>query len=68
MKRKTCLLFLPAGFLLALLFDPENGGDMILRNISCLLPDYMVLHPRRQKSSRAQTFLFATRLLLPKRV
>jgi hypothetical protein len=28
-----------AGFLLNLLFDPEDGGDMFLRNIS-LCPNY----------------------------
>jgi hypothetical protein len=27
-------------FSLGLFFDPENGGDMLLRNISWFLPDY----------------------------
>jgi hypothetical protein len=40
-----------ARFLLALFFDPEDGGDMFLRNIGWLSRDYMVLYPRRQNSS-----------------
>jgi hypothetical protein len=34
-----------AGFLLALMFDPENGGNMFLRNVD-LFPNYTVLQSR----------------------
>jgi hypothetical protein len=40
-----CLLF--AGYLLGLLFDPEDGGDTFLRKVSEFLPDYTALHFRR---------------------
>jgi hypothetical protein len=36
-----------AGFLLGL-FDPEDGGDMFLRNVGRLSTDYTALSPRRQ--------------------
>jgi hypothetical protein len=29
------------------LSDPENGGDMFLRNIGCPSMDYATLYPRR---------------------
>jgi hypothetical protein len=35
-----------ADFLLALFFDPEDGGDMFLRNISWLITRYTTLHPK----------------------
>jgi hypothetical protein len=41
-----CLLH--AGFLLGLLFDPENRDDMFLRNVGWLSTVYTALHPRRQ--------------------
>jgi hypothetical protein len=31
-------------------FDPEDGGDMFLRNICRLKTDYMALYPRRYNS------------------
>jgi hypothetical protein len=37
----------PAGSKQAWLFDPEDGGDMFLRNIRFLSTDYMVLYPRK---------------------
>jgi hypothetical protein len=40
-----CLLY--AGFLLGLLFDPEDRGDMFIRNVGWLQPDYTVLYGRR---------------------
>jgi hypothetical protein len=40
-----------AACLLSLLFDPEKGGNMFLRNIRKYLIDYMMAHPRRQYSS-----------------
>jgi hypothetical protein len=36
--------------LLGSFFDPENGGDMFLRKVGCLSPDYPALYPRRQYS------------------
>jgi hypothetical protein len=36
-----------AGFLLALFFDPEDGGDVFLRNVWWLSTDYAALYPRR---------------------
>jgi hypothetical protein len=35
-----------AGFLLDLLFDPEDGRDMFLRKVGRISTDYMTLHPR----------------------
>jgi hypothetical protein len=40
-----------AGFLLHLMFGPEDGGDMFLRNVSLLSTDYAVLYPRKYSSS-----------------
>jgi hypothetical protein len=36
------------GFLLGIFFDPEDGGDMFLRNVGWLSADYTTLYPRRQ--------------------
>jgi hypothetical protein len=35
-----------AGFLCGLHFNPEDGGSVFLKNVSGLLPDYSLLHPR----------------------
>jgi hypothetical protein len=55
---------LPAfvGFLLGLLFDPEDEGDMFLRNIG-LSPYYTALQARRPYSSGG---VFDCRFLLSK--
>jgi hypothetical protein len=39
------------GFLLVLLFNPEDGGSTVLKYVCTLLPDYMASHLRRQYSS-----------------
>jgi hypothetical protein len=39
------------GFSLGLFFDPEDGGDMFLRNVTYLPTDYTALYPRRVNSS-----------------
>jgi hypothetical protein len=44
--------------LLGLLFDPEAGGSMFLRNVRKLLPDYTASYPRRQ-STYSLLFLLA---------
>jgi hypothetical protein len=36
-----------SGFLLGLFFNPEDGGDMFLQNISWLSMVYVVLYIRR---------------------
>jgi hypothetical protein len=36
---------LNTGFLFGLFFDPEDGGDMFLRNVGYLSKDYMALYP-----------------------
>jgi hypothetical protein len=36
-----------ASFLFGLFFDPEDGTDMFLQNVSRLSTDYMILYPRR---------------------
>jgi hypothetical protein len=38
-------------FLLDLFFDPEDGGDMFLRNVNRLSTDYTESYPRRQNFS-----------------
>jgi hypothetical protein len=43
-----------AGFSLGLFFEPEDGGDMFLRNDGLLSTDYIVLYPRRQNSLNKQ--------------
>jgi hypothetical protein len=47
-RRPTCF---HAGILLCLFFDPEDGGDMFLRNVGRLSTDYTALYPRRKYSS-----------------
>jgi hypothetical protein len=34
-------------FLLKFFFDPEDGGDVFLRNVGCISTDYTASHPRR---------------------
>jgi hypothetical protein len=48
---------LHAGFLLGLLFDPEDEGDMFVRNIGCLSPRYTAVYPR---SHRCENLKYTT--------
>jgi hypothetical protein len=51
--------------LLSLLFDPEDGGTILIRNISKLLPDYTLLQTKRQYPSITMRILnLATDILL----
>jgi hypothetical protein len=34
------------GFMLGLIFNPEDGNDMFLRNVGCPSMDYTALYPR----------------------
>jgi hypothetical protein len=43
-----------AGFLFALLFDPEDGGDMFLRNVVELSTEYTALYHKREHSALPQ--------------
>jgi hypothetical protein len=50
-RRKFCL---PPAYLLVLaeiFFDPEDGGDMFLRNVCCISTHYTASHPRRWYAS-----------------
>jgi hypothetical protein len=44
----TVCYLVRTGILFDLLFYPDDGGSMFLRNICCLSPDYTALYPRRQ--------------------
>jgi hypothetical protein len=46
MQSSACSLLL-AGFLLHLLFHPEDVGSTFLRNVGGFLPDYTMLQPSR---------------------
>jgi hypothetical protein len=46
-----------AGFLLVLLFNPEDGGDMFLRNVGCTDP---ATNDRRAISCCAYNVVYAT--------
>jgi hypothetical protein len=46
-ERELCYQ-LHTGLFLGLLFDPQDGGHMMLRNVGCLSTDYTALYPRRQ--------------------
>jgi hypothetical protein len=59
--------YFKAGFLLVLFLDPEDGGDMFIRNICWLSTDYTAIYSRRQYSSNLiliDTLLFNNALLL----
>jgi hypothetical protein len=42
----ACYL-LHAGFLLGIVFDPEDGGNIFPRNVGSFSTDYTALYPRR---------------------
>jgi hypothetical protein len=39
-------------------FDPEDGGDMFLRNVGCISTDYTASHPRRWHSLLIYLFIY----------
>jgi hypothetical protein len=41
-------------------FDPEDGGDMFLRNVGCVSTYYTASHPRRSYSSNFQLVCLTT--------
>jgi hypothetical protein len=50
MPRSACCL-LCTGFLLGLLSDPEDGGDMFLQKMADFHQTTKILYPRRQTPS-----------------
>jgi hypothetical protein len=46
-----------ASFLLSVFFNPEDGGDMLLRKVGWLSADYTALYPRRYNSSMQVIFM-----------
>jgi hypothetical protein len=50
-KFSYVIVKLNAGFLLILLMNPKDGGDMCLWNVGRLSADYTALYPRRQRCS-----------------
>jgi hypothetical protein len=42
-----CSLLSTTGWFAELFFDPEDGGDMFLRNVGCYPTDYTASYPRR---------------------
>jgi hypothetical protein len=42
---------LHVGLLLGLIFEPEDGGDTILRNVVEFYRDYTAMYPRRWNCS-----------------
>jgi hypothetical protein len=52
LKAKFFTCSLPhVGFLLDLLYNPEDGNDTLFRNVGSLLMDYTALYLGRQNSS-----------------
>jgi hypothetical protein len=49
-NRTLFAISIHTGFLFSLFFNPEDGGDMFLRNVGLLSMDYTALYPTRYKS------------------
>jgi hypothetical protein len=47
LKHCSACCLLHAAFLFGLLFNPEDGGDMLLQNASWIAPEYTTLHSRK---------------------
>jgi hypothetical protein len=45
--KSSAWYLLHTGFLRGLFFDPEDGGDMYLRNVGGISTGYAALYPRR---------------------
>jgi hypothetical protein len=52
MRYGSAYYLLHAGIFLGLFFDPEDGGDMHLKNVCLFSRDYTALYPRRYNSSQ----------------
>jgi hypothetical protein len=46
-KPSSAYCLVHADFMHGLLFDPEDGDDIVLRSVGWLLLDYTALYPRR---------------------
>jgi hypothetical protein len=51
MKQAASKALLHARYFLGLLFNPEHGGDILLRNVGLISTEIKARHPRRLKSS-----------------
>jgi hypothetical protein len=47
-----------AGFLLGLIFHPEDGGNTFAENVSELVQDYTALHTRRYSCENLRPIIF----------
>jgi hypothetical protein len=56
--RENAFYLLYAGFFFGSFVDPEDGSDMILRNLRLLSTDYTALQTGRYKSSGSKLFYY----------
>jgi hypothetical protein len=62
----VCLLH--AGFLIGLLFDPENGGDVFLWNVGWLSPENGTFHGHRCENLKSNSMYLYSKYSEPKRL
>jgi hypothetical protein len=46
-EAELCFITVSCWILFVLVFEPEDAGDMFLRNVDRLSTDYTALYPRR---------------------